>query len=302
MNIAKRCGKRAWVLAALLAGGAQGGEVITDHLKVMQDGTLYGRLVMEGDGVVGTDSARLYYSFASNETVVTDQSGNGNTGTVHGATWTNSGILGGCYDFVKAEGDYIDVGRPPSLTSEISNQFTLCAWINPVSNHLGYVAGRAKSSGNDMALYLADTAQYPYGMLYCLKAGGSEHFLFSSDGGWSDMPNGVWTFVAERYDGTQFCGYVNGTLVDSESVTGMVADSGINFHVGDRDYTGDRCYFSGRIDEVRVYARALTTNEIMGLYKQQVTNAALLEVHAPAVLHHVVKQGDIEMGNYTNGP
>jgi len=72
---------------------------------------------------------------------------------------------------------------------------------------------------------------------------------------------GVWTFIAFTYDGTNSIGYIN-----NES---PVSDSGgttefNRFRIG-RNRNGNK-YYTGAIDELRIYNRALTASEISSIY------------------------------------
>jgi len=71
----------------------------------------------------------------------------------------------------------------------------------------------------------------------------------------------VWTFIAFTYDGTNSIGYIN-SVSDNESSGGTTEFN--RFRIG-RNRSGST-YFSGAIDELRIYNRALTASEIASLY------------------------------------
>jgi hypothetical protein len=78
--------------------------------------------------------------------------------------------------------------------------------------------------------------------------------------GTTQLPLNVWSHLAATYDGAMLRLYVNGAQVGTRAVTGgLVASAGV-LRLGGNSLWGE--YFSGRIDEVRIYNRALTTNEI----------------------------------------
>jgi hypothetical protein len=70
----------------------------------------------------------------------------------------------------------------------------------------------------------------------------------------------VWTHVAGTYDGTTLRLYINGVQVASVNRTGPIATSTGPLRIGGNSLWGE--FFQGRIDEVRVYNRALTPAEI----------------------------------------
>jgi hypothetical protein len=78
----------------------------------------------------------------------------------------------------------------------------------------------------------------------------------------SEVPLNVWTHLAATYDGTTLRLFVNGTLVGSRAVTGSLVASDGPLRIGGNAVWGE--YFEGLIDDVRVYNRALTADEIHG--------------------------------------
>jgi hypothetical protein len=70
----------------------------------------------------------------------------------------------------------------------------------------------------------------------------------------------MWSHLAATYDGTVMRLYVNGVQAGRREVTGSMRTSG-----GPLTFGGDALfgqYFAGRIDEVRLYGRALSAAEI----------------------------------------
>jgi hypothetical protein len=72
---------------------------------------------------------------------------------------------------------------------------------------------------------------------------------------------GTWTHIATTYDGATQRLYVNGTLVATRAQTGNIAVSGGALRIGGNNaWAGE--FFQGLIDDVRVYRRALSAEEI----------------------------------------
>ena len=74
------------------------------------------------------------------------------------------------------------------------------------------------------------------------------------------MAPGIWTHLASTYDGSNLRLYVNGTQVSSIPLSGPVTVSGGALRIGGNTVWGE--WFSGRIDEVRIYDRALSGLEL----------------------------------------
>ena len=69
-----------------------------------------------------------------------------------------------------------------------------------------------------------------------------------------------WTHLAATYDGTTQRLYVNGTQVAQRPQTGPIGVSNSPLRLGGNSVWGE--YFKGRIDEVRVYNRALSATQV----------------------------------------
>src|SRR5262249_16001860 len=70
----------------------------------------------------------------------------------------------------------------------------------------------------------------------------------------------AWSHLAATYNGSTLSLYVNGTLVASQAFTGSIITSSGALRIGGNGVWGE--YFTGQIDEVRIYNRALTQAEI----------------------------------------
>ncbi len=70
----------------------------------------------------------------------------------------------------------------------------------------------------------------------------------------------TWTHLAVTYDGVtlRFC--VNGVLVASRAISGAIATSNAPLRIGGNTIFGE--FFQGRIDDIRIYNKALSPDEI----------------------------------------
>ena len=73
-------------------------------------------------------------------------------------------------------------------------------------------------------------------------------------------PANTWTYLAVTYDRTTVRLYVNGTQVAQPAATGAIATSTNPLPIGSDAIYGQ--YFTGLIDDVRVYNTALTAAQI----------------------------------------
>ena len=74
------------------------------------------------------------------------------------------------------------------------------------------------------------------------------------------MPLNAWSHVAATYDGAALRLYVDGAPAGSTAVTGSMAVTSGVLRIGGNNLWNE--WFSGLIDEVRIYDRALSQAEI----------------------------------------
>jgi hypothetical protein len=184
---------------------------------------------------------------------VSDASGTGNHGTILNATRTTAGRYGRALLF-NGSNAWVTVADSASL--DLTTAMTLEAWVRPTAamgTSWRSIVLKEHPDGLSYSLY-ANTSSARSGAY--INTGGSDLYVNST----SNVPAGVWTHLAATYDGTMLRLYVNGTLVRSASFPGAVVVSGDVLRIGGNSVWGE--YFSGSIDEVRIYNRALSAAEI----------------------------------------
>jgi fibronectin type 3 domain-containing protein len=178
-----------------------------------------------------------------------DATGLGHTVTVGSASWIASGHTGNALSFngTTARSTVADAND-----LDLSSAMTLMAWVYPNVTPQSWRTILHKETD---VYYLFAGSSGPG------TAGGG---TFGSGNvnayGPSALPAGTWTHVATTYDGTTVRLYVGGTLVASAPATGSILSSSSPLSIGGTAAYGE--YFNGRIDDVRVYNRALSAAEI----------------------------------------
>jgi len=210
-------------------------------------------------------------------TIASDFSGKGNNGILQSGTSWSSGKRGAATSFNGTTG-FIDLSAPASLNLASVNRFTLSAWVYPTSapNDLSVIT--------EMFLPTNLTVQYGIGFDMDGITNASRLAVGFFDGTWRIVRDSVnvavnaWTHIAGTWDGTTLSLYKNGVLVNSGAPGGSLPAT--NFDkvvIGKRhDLAGAIDFFPGKIDEARIYNRALSAAEIAGLYRsgQVITNAS----------------------------
>lgn len=74
---------------------------------------------------------------------------------------------------------------------------------------------------------------------------------------------GYWTHVVQTWDGRTLELWIDGERVDSTVAAGSLATGDSPVRIGWDQYY----FFKGDIDEVRIYDRALSSDEVQGLFR-----------------------------------
>ena len=181
---------------------------------------------------------------------VADTSGNSLTGTVSGAAWSTQGKFGNALSF-DGVNDWVTVADAPSL--DLTTGMTLEAWIFPtISNGVRDIIIKEGSGVDVYNLYARNGGGRPESNVF---VGGTNR---TAEG--TALANNVWTHVAGTYDGSTLRLFINGAQVASTGFSGSIATSAGPLRIGGNSIWGE--FFQGRIDEIRIYNRALTQAEI----------------------------------------
>jgi Concanavalin A-like lectin/glucanases superfamily/Cadherin-like domain/Bacterial Ig domain len=188
-----------------------------------------------------------------------DGSGGGRDGAIQGALRV-PGHSGNALQFDGVD-DWVTV--PGSDALGLTAALTLTAWVNPTVAPGGWNTIIMKERGVEdfaYALYANDGAPVPGGNAApaaYINAGGSH----TSTPGTAVLAAQTWTHLAATFDGATLRLYVNGILASSRARTGPVAGSTGALRIGGNSaWPGE--FFAGLIDDVRIYDRALTADEI----------------------------------------
>jgi len=187
-----------------------------------------------------------------------DASGNGNTGTVNGATQGATGLLGATAYSLDGSNDYVNLGNYRDLSA---GAFTISLWTNfPSVSNYRVIHG----TNTNTPKFAVDTPGTSPGKLRILLNDGTNSMTATTTNSYDD---GVWHFVTATWDGSSTAKiYVDGEERASSSNSSMgTFDGGKTKAIG-RDGDGDSFYWNGSITAVRDYDHRLTPAEIQYLY------------------------------------
>lgn len=185
-----------------------------------------------------------------------DFSGNGNLGSlVNSPTRTASASCkaGMCLSF-NGTSNYVNI---PGIDIQFgSDDFTISAWVNPASFS---AVGDILSDANGNVVFRVGGA---YGSRAILFLNGWINYRYSGN-----FSAETWTYLVYVKEGQTLHAYVNGVLADSTLGGAIPTTVG---GMGSLNIGYLNSYFSGKIDDLRIYNRALSATEITQLYNSSV--------------------------------
>lgn len=217
---------------------------------------------MQGTGRLNSGLVGYWGLDDGSGTSATDSSTNGNTGTLtNSPTWT-TGQIGGAVNFDGTD-DHITAGAPTSLN--MTGAMTVSAWIYPETFGGGGGKGRiVDKDGNATTgfIFAVDNVTVASGFAFMVNTTVAPRFL----GAANTITLNTWQHVTATLDGNKIATlYKNGMKVASASVSEFPTTGSNNFVIGGRT-TDNARNFDGSIDELHVYNRALSADEVLQLY------------------------------------
>ncbi len=254
------------------------------NLEEFQDGTdpAQSRL---GDGLVA------YYPFNGN---ANDESGNGRNGVVFGAT-NGAGRLGTPSTAYAFDGYDDEITVSAALAPNVTTSVTFSAWFRLEYEVPPYDTGVILKKGQ----YLVD-GTYNIGVgttsgcSIAVNAGGVNRQVFDT----TTVNLDTWRHVVGVYNGSSLSLYVDGHLKGSTPASGVLSSNASPLCIGN-DYlkgVGEGTYIKGRIDEARIYGRALSSNEVW-----QLSGSGLPVVHNALGTASITPNSAVLNGNVTGG-
>ena len=239
-------------VVATLGGSNQTATVavnITDMVAWYPFDTAYGGLVPPGPGAV-------FSAFTP------DASGNGLDAALYGNAELTPGKTGNALHTPSGVGW---AQLPGGIFSNISGNFTIACWLRmDNANWFAKAFNFAVSRGSGLiylapVTYVNDPANAAMLRFYYMNAAGTSRQLQAAA-----LPAGVWKHVAVTLAGNTLTMYVDGAQVAQDtSWTLRLSDLGLD----DNNLIGSSAdsTFDGKVDDFRVYTRALSVGEIAGL-------------------------------------
>ena len=178
----------------------------------------------------------------------------------HNYLLTDFIAVGRAYSF-NGSSDYIDIGNDQSL--KMTEALSISAWVKPnVFPFLSYhniISDHGEGNNNTKVLRF-----YQNAVEFLLGPEGSTEVRYV----FSNSIANQWQHITATYDGSFMRLFINGRIVDSASRTGTITANPLPVLIG-KSYFNE--YFPGSIDDIRIYNRAIFSEEVFDLYSDSTT-------------------------------
>lgn len=200
-----------------------------------------------------------------------DSSGRGNNGILtNGPVWIAGKIGDGALSFDGID-DMITLDGLSDLDFSQENAFTISAWVWPDNNTAtmtifakGGTFGSLSCTVYYFSTYIVDPSRWQ------ARVGDGVNNIILNSSASAVVPE-EWQYMSVTWDGTMLKMYKNGALLTSGTNPDFTTlwdgdtESKKRTAIG-ADHDVGRNYWAGKMDEVRVYNRALSSADILELY------------------------------------
>ena len=182
-------------------------------------------------------------------------------GTVVGNLSSSTDSFNTSYASFVFPGDgYVKV-KDSDLLDFGSGQFTIAAWIRPTETKVAYIVLKSKDANNNSP-YSLDI--FPGVVRAFVRTNTDEQFLIEGE---SPIEKGIWQHIAVTFTGEQLTIYYNGQSEGSVAVDRPLAITNGDLAIGAKEDSFPASAYKGKIDNVRIFDKALTSAQIKNLYR-----------------------------------
>ncbi|MDA8859812.1 BspA family leucine-rich repeat surface protein, partial [bacterium] len=203
-----------------------------------------------------------WYPFDGN---ASDMSGNGNHGTVYGATLGTDrhGVAGEAYTFDGVD-DWIEVSSSTKLKNLSEYSISLWAWADDFSKHYNPLVSKSSGAVSSFEIY--------GGNGFTVAHNRSSTFKYQY---FSSLPSSRWNHLVVTFRAGVLSKYDDGELDLSYSGWPSPEAHEFSIYLGKQDVSSLTHFLDGSVDDIRIYDRALSTEEIGMLYHMEMPKLVL---------------------------
>src|SRR4030042_578208 len=225
------------------------------------------------DYTVSDPTLILYYHFdnstayGENNTRINDFSNKWNDGNCSSCpTWNSTGRYGGAYEYHgNSTSEFFNTGADISWST--TSNYSIGFWMKPrivTINH-----GILGKTSTEWRTRLTSAGTFRFTLWNTTGTGG---VILDT----TNIPANSWTHIFITYNGATGTGtlYRNGAQITTTPMQGEARDYSDNVYIGAAYNIADSgtWYFNGTIDEVRIYNRTLSADEILAHYNSTAPN------------------------------
>jgi hypothetical protein len=205
-------------------------------------------LMAQVPSYVPTNGLVGYWPFNGN---ANDESGNGNNGVVTGATLTSDrlGNLNSAYSF-NGINNYV------SATRNNLNQFSVSLWFN--TNLNTEISAFIDANISNWEMYLKNLR--PTFTKWILAPSNYQELISTTT-----VPMSQWSHIVYTYSSNDVNVFLNGVLISYFTNVPLVDPNNGLYYFG-ASISGSSQFYTGNLDDIGIWNRALTQAEITGLY------------------------------------
>ena len=192
----------------------------------------------------------------------------GRNGALEGTATFAPGVMGQAFE-LSADGAAVTIPHDPALNVPATG-FTVHFWMQGVKNQSQslYLVVDKSHGWVDSTGWLFQGYSSSGQIFFGIGAGGSAIDNFPLATSTTDVLDGQWHHVAGTWDGALLRIFVDGVAQDQAALTAPVNNTrpvNVGYSWGGNMGAATR-FFRGKVDELALYHRALTTNEIAAIY------------------------------------
>ena len=210
--------------------------------------------------IVQDDGLILYFSFDEAEgSTVKDETGGGNDGMITGADIVSDELVHGKGSLLCDEaGDGVTVESFQELEDYTDNSYLF--WLNftvPNSGAWDQIIAK-KAPGSDRSPGIWTCNRVTLHIHYRFNPGNAGSLCVGPEGEGDEFATGDWHHIGGIKEGDSFKFYIDGEVVDEQTVPADHAQGEEKLYIGKTGYNSAKFY----LDELFVYDRALSADEV----------------------------------------
>lgn len=227
---------------------------------ILKSGMVLGNIMGQSSGDHTTPEAQMIYPVSMwncNEgsgSILHDIRGN-NDGTIYGATW-GIGVKNNSLVF-NGNNNYVAVPHDPSLN--FTDEMSILFWMN-CRNVIGTnaIVGKGSNEVDNFDVFVTQRE------LVLEWNDSNTNYVQTSD---MSLSNNLWYMIGITFDNDEIRFYKNGQFIESAPTNDVkLRPNTNNLWIGRQNSGTYNFYYRGRLDEVALYKKALSDEEIMDYY------------------------------------